>query len=189
MHRAPDPRHFRYASKKYWEPIAKDLRPIYHRASADAAWAAFEEFEEKWGKAYPAIPRLWRAAWEQFIPFLAYDVEIRKVLCSTNAIESLNARYRRAVNAKGHFPTEQAALKTLYLVTAEPGPQGPGAGTMGHPVEASPERLRDHLCRPHARGGEPVTHRPVPPGTGQTRSQVTGVAKADLDTVSRFNDR
>ena len=117
---------FRYASKKYWESIAKDLRPIYQAATADAAWAAFEEFEEKWGKAYPAIPRLWRAAWEQFIPFLAYDLEIRTVLCSTNAIESLNARYRRAVNAKGHFPTEQAALKTLYLVTRSLDPKGLG---------------------------------------------------------------
>src|SRR6478609_2679626 len=61
---------FRYASKKYWEAIAKDLRPIYTAANAQAAWAAFEELEEKWGKAYPAIPKLWRAAWEQFIPFL-----------------------------------------------------------------------------------------------------------------------
>ncbi|WP_442277106.1 MULTISPECIES: IS256 family transposase [unclassified Terrabacter] len=117
---------FRYASKKYWESIARDLRPIYTAVTADAAWAAFEEFEEKWGKAYPAIPKLWRAAWEQFIPFLAYDLEIRKVLCSTNAIESLNARYRRAVNAKGHFPTEQAALKTLYLVTRSLDPKGLG---------------------------------------------------------------
>jgi len=117
---------FRYASKKYWETIAKDLRPIYTAASPAAAWAAFEEFEQKWGKAYPAIPKLWRAAWEQFIPFLDYDVEIRKVLCSTNAIESLNARYRRAVNAKGHFPTEQAALKTLYLVTRSLDPKGLG---------------------------------------------------------------
>jgi len=117
---------FRYASKKYWESIAKDLRPIYQAATADAAWAAFEEFEEKWGKAYPAIPKLWRNAWEQFIPFLDYDLEIRKVLCSTNAIESLNARYRRAVNAKGHFPTEQAALKTLYLVTRSLDPKGLG---------------------------------------------------------------
>ena len=117
---------FRYASKKYWEAIAKDLRPIYTAANADAAWAAFELFEEKWGKAYPAIPRMWRAAWEQFIPFLAYDVEIRRVLCSTNAIESLNARYRRAVNAKGHFPTEQAAMKTLYLVTRSLDPKGLG---------------------------------------------------------------
>jgi putative transposase len=81
---------FRYASKRYWEAIAKDLRPIYTVPDAKAAWAAFEEFEEKWGKAYPAIPKLWRAAWEQFIPFLDYDIEIRKVLCSTNAIVILS---------------------------------------------------------------------------------------------------
>jgi putative transposase len=117
---------FRYASKKYWEQIAKDLKPIYTAPSAAAAWAAFEELEEKWGKPYPAIGRLWRSAWEQFTPFLDYDLEIRKVLCSTNAIESLNARYRRAVTVKGHFPTEQAAMKTLYLVTRSLDPKGLG---------------------------------------------------------------
>jgi putative transposase len=117
---------FRYASKRYWEQLARDLRPIYTAPSAEAAWAAFEELEEKWGTPYPAIARLWRAAWEQFTPFLDYDLEIRKVLCSTNAIESLNARYRRAVTVKGHFPTEQAALKTLYLVTRSLDPKGTG---------------------------------------------------------------
>ncbi len=117
---------FRYASKKYWDPIARDLKPIYTAPSAKAAWAAFESFEEKWGKTYPAISTLWRGAWEQFIPFLEYNIEIRRVLCSTNAIESLNARFRRAVNAKGHFPTEQAALKTLYLVTRSLDPKGTG---------------------------------------------------------------
>jgi transposase-like protein len=117
---------FRYASKKYWEALAKDLRPIYTAADADAAWAAFQALEETWGERYPAIGKMWRAAWEQFTPFLAYDVEIRQVLCSTNAIESLNARYRRAVTAKGHFPTEQAALKTLYLVTRSLDPKGTG---------------------------------------------------------------
>ena len=81
---------FRYASKRYWEAIAKDLRPIYTAPNATAAWAAFEEMEEKWGKAYPAIPKLWRNSWEQFIPFLDYDIEIRKVLCSTNAIVILS---------------------------------------------------------------------------------------------------
>jgi putative transposase len=81
---------FRYASKRYWEAIAKDLRPIYTAPNATAAWAAFEELEEKWGKAYPAIPKLWRNSWEQFIPFLDYDIEIRKVLCSTNAIVILS---------------------------------------------------------------------------------------------------
>jgi len=117
---------FRYASKRYWDHLARDLRPIYTAVNADAAWAAFEELEEKWGKPYPAIPKLWRAAWAEFVPFLDYPVEIRRVLCSTNAIESLNARYRRAVTVRGHFPTEQAALKTLYLVTRSLDPKGTG---------------------------------------------------------------
>ena len=108
---------FKFASKKYWQQLAVDMKRIYTAPNADAAWAAFEEFEEKWAKPYPAIATLWRNAWSTFIPFLDYDVEIRRVLFSTNAIESQNARYRRAVNAKGHFPTEQAAMKTLYLVT------------------------------------------------------------------------
>ncbi len=116
----------RYASRKYWDQLARDLRAIYTAPSVEAAWAGFEELEEKWGKPYPAIPKLWRAAWEEFTPFLAYDVEIRRVLFSTNAIESLNARYRRAVGARGHFPTEQAALKTLYLVTRGLDPKGTG---------------------------------------------------------------
>jgi transposase-like protein len=117
---------FRYASRKYWDQLAKDMRKMYTAATDQAAWAAFEELEEKWGKTYPAIGRLWRAAWEEFIPFLAYDVEIRRVLFSTNAIESVNARYRRAVTARGHFPTEQAALKVLYLVTRGMDPKGTG---------------------------------------------------------------
>ncbi|GAA1907067.1 hypothetical protein GCM10009814_40550 [Lapillicoccus jejuensis] len=71
------------------------------------------------------VPQLRRSAWEEFIPFLDYDLEIRKVLCPTNAIESLNARYRRAVTTKGHFPTEQAGLKTLYLITRSLDPRAP----------------------------------------------------------------
>ena len=117
---------FRYASKKYWYQIATDLKPIYRAPTREAAWAAFEEFEEQWGKPYPAIAALWRNAWEQFVPFLDYDLEIRTVLCSTNAIESLNARYRRAVTVRGHFPTEQAALNCLYLVTRSLDPKGTG---------------------------------------------------------------
>lgn len=108
---------FRYAWEKYWDRIARELKPIYTAPSATAAWTAFEELETPWASKYPAISGLWRSAWEQFTPFLDYDVEIRKVLCSTNAIESLNARFRRAVRARDHFPSEQAALKTLYLVT------------------------------------------------------------------------
>jgi transposase-like protein len=68
-----------------------------------------------WEVRYPAIVRLWENAWAEFVPFLAFDPEIRTIICTTNAIESLNARLRRAVKARGHFPTEQAALKYLYL--------------------------------------------------------------------------
>jgi putative transposase len=117
---------FRYASKADWERLAKDLRPIYTAVNATVAADRFAEFTETWGSKYPAIITLWRSAWEEFIPFLDYDVEIRRVICSTNAVESLNARYRRAVRARGHFPTEQAALKCLYLVTRSLDPTGRG---------------------------------------------------------------
>lgn len=117
---------FRYASKRDWDALAKDLRPIYTAVNEADAAARFAEFTETWGQQYPAIIKLWRSAWSEFIPFLDYDVEIRRVICSTNAIESLNARYRRATKARGHFPTEQAALKCLYLVTRSLDPTGKG---------------------------------------------------------------
>jgi putative transposase len=117
---------FRLASKKDWDALKRDVKPIYTAPNPNAARAALEDLTEKWGKRYAAIVRLWESAWEEFIPFLDYDVEIRKVICSTNAIESLNARYRRAVRARGHFPTEHAALKCLYLVTRSLDPTGAG---------------------------------------------------------------
>jgi transposase-like protein len=117
---------FRLTSRADWDAVKRDLKPIYTAPTADAALAALDDFDEKWGKKYRAVIRLWRNAWQEFTPFLDYDVEIRKVLCSTNAIESLNARYRRAVRARGHFPTEQAALKCLYLVTRSLDPTGAG---------------------------------------------------------------
>ena len=100
---------FRLVPRKHWDALRKDLKAIYTAPTPDAAAIALDELDEKWGKQYGAMMRLWRNAWEQFIPFLDYDVEIRKLMCSTNAIESLNARYRRAIRARGHFPTEQAA--------------------------------------------------------------------------------
>jgi putative transposase len=117
---------FRLASKRDWDALKRDLKPIYTAVNAGAARAALDELAANWGQRYGAIIRLWENAWQEFIPFLDYDVEIRKVLCSTNAIESLNARYRRAVKARGHFPTEQAALKCLYLVTRSLDPTGTG---------------------------------------------------------------
>ena len=81
--------------------------------------APFAEFSGKWEKRYPAIIRLWENAWAEFVPFLRFDREIRTVICTTNAIESINARLRRAVNARGHFPTEQAGR--IQPVSATPG--------------------------------------------------------------------
>src|SRR5690349_8477806 len=117
---------FRLTSRADSDAIKRDIKLIYSAPNPDAALAALDELEEKWGAKYRAMIRLWRNAWTEFIPFLDYDIEIRKVICSTNAIESLNARYRRAVRARGHFPTEQAALKCLYLVTRRLDPTGTG---------------------------------------------------------------
>lgn len=106
---------FRYASKRDWSAIAKDLKPVYTAASEPDALDLFVEFSEKWEKRHPAIIRLWTNAWAEFVPFLQFDRETRTIICTTNAIESINARIGRAVNARGHFPTEQAALKCIYL--------------------------------------------------------------------------
>ena len=115
---------FKYAARQNWDAIARDIKPVYTAPTAAAAEARFAEFADTWGTRYPAAIGLWRSAWEEFIPFLAYDVEIRRVICTTNAIESLNARFRRAVRARGHFPTDQAALKCLYLVARSLDPTG-----------------------------------------------------------------
>ena len=117
---------FHLASKRDWDALKRGIKPIYTAPSAAAAREALDQLAETWGQRYGAIIRLWENAWSEFIPFLDYDVEIRKVICSTNAIESLNARYRRAVRARGHFPSEQAALKCLYLVTRSLDPTGTG---------------------------------------------------------------
>ena len=117
---------FHLASRRDWDALKRGIKPIYTAVNAEAARAALDDLAGEWGQRYPAIIRLWHNAWTEFIPFLDYDVEVRKVICSTNAIESLNARYRRAVKARGHFPAEQAALKCLYLVTRSLDPTGTG---------------------------------------------------------------
>jgi putative transposase len=118
---------FRYAARQDWEKIAKALKPVYTAPTEDAALERFLEFGEAWGKKYPAIVRLWESAWAEFVPFLQFDVEIRKIVCTTNAIESVNARIRKAVRARGHFPTEQAALKCVYLAVMSLDPKGTGS--------------------------------------------------------------
>src|SRR3954451_793136 len=117
---------FRYAGRQHWDAIAKALRPVYTAPTEAAALERFLEFCETWGGKYPAIVKLWEDAWAEFVPFLNFDTEIRRVICSTNAIESVNARIRRAVKARGHFPNEQAALKCVYMAIMSLDPTGKG---------------------------------------------------------------
>jgi len=117
---------FRYASRKHWPAIAKDLKPIYTAATEAAALERFGDFAAAWESRYPAIVKLWENAWEEFTPFLRFDPEIRTIIYTTNSIESLNARFRRAVRARGHFPNEQAALKCLFLTIVSLDPTGAG---------------------------------------------------------------
>ena len=105
----------RYASRKYWVPITRGLRPIYTAADENAAAAALEDFAGQWEDRYRAIVRLWRAHWAEFTPFLAFPPEVRRVIYTTNLIESMNARLRKVTRNRGQFPSEQAALKVLYL--------------------------------------------------------------------------
>jgi putative transposase len=105
----------RYASKKDWPALTKDLRSVYTAVDETAAAAALEEFAERWQPRYPAIVRLWRAHWSEFVPFLAFPPAVRKVVYTTNLIESINSRLRKVTRNRGQFPSEQAALKELYL--------------------------------------------------------------------------
>ena len=105
----------RYASRKYWAPLSRDLRPVYTAADEASAAAALEAFATAWQDRYPAIVKLWRAHWAEFTPFLAFPPEVRRVIYTTNLIESMNARLRKVTRNRGQFPSEQAALKVLYL--------------------------------------------------------------------------
>jgi len=138
---------FRYASRKYWDEMSRDLRPVYTAAAEAAAKERFAEFAAKWGPRYPAIVRMWEKAWSEFAPFLDYDVEIRRVICSTNAIESLNARYRRAIRARGALPDRAGRTQVPVPGDPSPGPDRQGPGTMGHEMERSTKRILDHIRR------------------------------------------
>ena len=109
----------RYASKKHWSQITREMRAIYTAPTVEAAEIRFGEFAEAWRDTYPAMIASWENAWGEFVPFLEFPTELRKIVYTTNAIESLNARFRRAVRHRGHFPNEQAAMKVLYLVAIQ----------------------------------------------------------------------
>lgn len=105
-----------FASWKERKPIVAALKPIYRAENAEAAARELETFDQgQWGRKYPAIAQSWRRNWEAVIPFFAFPGEVRKIIYTTNAIESLNASVRKAIRNKGHFPNDQAAMKLIWL--------------------------------------------------------------------------
>jgi len=105
-----------FASWKDRKAVAAALKAIYQAPSEAAARAALDAFATSpWGEKYPPIAPLWRRAWEQVIPFFAFPPEVRRVIYTTNAIESLHMRLRKIIKTRGHFPSDEAALKLLWL--------------------------------------------------------------------------
>jgi putative transposase len=113
----------RYVPRRDYDQVVKDLKPIYTAINAQAAQQALEAFDEKWGERLPVITQTWLDSWEYVIPFLAFEPEVRRVIYTTNAIEALNRQLRKAIKTKGHFPTEDAARKLIYLAIQNAVPQ------------------------------------------------------------------
>jgi putative transposase len=105
----------KYVPRREREQVARDLKPIYTAVDQDAAQAALEAFDDKWGARFPVITQAWLNAWEYVTPFLSFPPELRRVVYTTNAIEALNRQLRKAIKTKGHFPNEEAARKLIYL--------------------------------------------------------------------------
>ena len=105
-----------YASWKDRKALAGAIKPIYTAPSAEAAQAELEAFEgSAWGIKFPTVAAAWRRAWDKVIPFFAFPPEVRKVIYTTNAIESVNARLRKIIKTRGHFPSDEAATKLIWL--------------------------------------------------------------------------
>jgi transposase-like protein len=105
-----------YASWKDRKPLAAAIKPIYKAVSAEVALAELDAFEQgKWGKRFPTVVASWRRAWDKVIPFFAFPPEVRRVIYTTNAIESVNARLRKIIKTRGHFPSDDAASKLIWL--------------------------------------------------------------------------
>jgi putative transposase len=105
----------RFVPDKHRKKVASDLRPIYTAVDADTAKQALERFNADWGERYPMITQSWRDAWQHVIPFLAFPPDVRRVVYTTNTIEALHRQIRKTIKTRGHFPTEEAARKLIYL--------------------------------------------------------------------------
>ena len=119
----------KYVPRREREQVARDLKPIYTAVDADAAQAALEAFDDKWGKRFPVITQAWLNAWEYVTPFLAFPPELRRVVYTTNAIEALNRQLRKAIKTKGHFPNEEAPASSSISRSPTPCRRGRERGT------------------------------------------------------------
>ncbi|HHG6310172.1 TPA: IS256 family transposase, partial [Streptococcus pneumoniae] len=105
-----------YAGWKDRKPLASAIRPIYTAPSAEAALAELEAFAQgPWGQKFPTVTAAWRHAWDRVIPFFAFPPAVRKVIYTTNAIENVNAQLRKIIKTRGHFPSDEAATKLIWL--------------------------------------------------------------------------
>jgi putative transposase len=105
----------KYVGYKERKAVAADLKEIYGAPTAEAAAEELKRFAEKWGKPYASITTLWQRNWERVIPFFAFPAEVRKIIYTTNTVESLNRCFRKIIKSRGSFPSEEAAIKLLYL--------------------------------------------------------------------------
>lgn len=105
----------RHVNYKDQRQVTADLRPIYRAATEEAGLEALVAFDDRWGRRYPMIAETWRRAWERVIPFYAFPEEIRRIVYTTNSIEAVNRQLRKIIKTRGQFPTEDAALKLLWL--------------------------------------------------------------------------
>ena len=104
-----------YVGWKERKPVAQDLKSVYHAATEEEAKREMAAFAERWNQKYPTITALWQRNWERIIPFFAFPAEVRKIIYTTNAVESLNMSLRKALKTRVAFPSEEAALKVMYL--------------------------------------------------------------------------
>jgi transposase-like protein len=95
--------------------LATALRPVYTAASAEAIEQALNDFERGWGQRSPTVKAAWRRAWDRVIPLFAFPPEVRRVVYTTNAIESVHSRLRKIIKTRGHFPSDDAASKLIWL--------------------------------------------------------------------------
>ena len=109
----------KYVTRSDRRAVVSAMKEIYGATSEPAALRALEAYEQQWGARYPGAINVWRARWSEVVPFLDYPPELRRILYTTNAIESLNFQLRKVIRPKGHFPNEQSVLKILYLAIAQ----------------------------------------------------------------------